>query len=86
MYVAGGFAGTVVFGAGGANPTPLISFADPDANPQNPDYDMFVAKHDRQGELLWVKQAGGLGGRVAGLGIDLDPSGNIVVAGSLAPQ
>jgi hypothetical protein len=73
-YVSGGFSGTVVFGAGEPNETVLTSTS---GSP----YDMFLAKHDRGGELVWVKQVPGTG-VVAPTGIALDSSENVLVAGA----
>jgi hypothetical protein len=42
--------------------------------------DIFLAKYDPQGSLIWVRQAGGSGEDQA-LGIALDPSGNILLTG-----
>ena len=68
IYVSGGFAGTVDFG--GEVLTSMSST------------DMFVTKYDRAHRLLWAQQAGGNGtGVVMATGIDLDPSGNVLVVG-----
>lgn len=45
--------------------------------------DVFVAKHDPSGNVLWAKSAGGSGSEM-GLGVDTDPSGNSYVTGSFA--
>lgn len=43
-------------------------------------YDVFVAKYDPAGKLLWAKSAGG-SGRDWGYGVATDGSGNVVVTG-----
>lgn len=43
--------------------------------------DFFIAKYDSQGNALWVRQAGGSGYEV-GTGLDVDPQGNVFVAGT----
>jgi predicted regulator of Ras-like GTPase activity (Roadblock/LC7/MglB family) len=48
-YVTGGFGGTVIFGQGEPNETTLTSAQG----------NIFVAKYDRDGALLWATQAGG---------------------------
>ncbi|WP_374448613.1 SBBP repeat-containing protein, partial [Stella sp.] len=69
-YVAGSFNGTVDFdGAGGA--PPLVSV----------DQDVFVAKYDTEGTLLWVRNPGSSSSHEYGLGIAVDGSGNSYVTG-----
>jgi hypothetical protein len=70
-YVAGSFQGTATFGAGETNETMLVSAGDTD---------IFVAKFDGTGELLWAKKAGGLNGD-DGKGISVDGAGNSFVTG-----
>lgn len=53
--------------------------------PNAGDYDLFVAKYDGQGELLWI-QTGGGAGYDYGHGIALDSKGDVVVTGSVAGQ
>lgn len=65
-YVAGSFYGTAIFGN-----TTLSSTGE---------YDIFVAKLDTMGNLLWVKKAGGSGDD-RGKGIAIDSSGNLYVTG-----
>lgn len=43
-------------------------------------YDMFIAKFDTNGNVLWAKSAGGTGADVA-TGISVDGSGNVFVSG-----
>jgi acetyltransferase-like isoleucine patch superfamily enzyme len=59
------------FGPGAPNQTQLIAAGD---------RDIFVAKFDSTGNLVWVKSAGGIG-TDAGRGIAMGSSGNIYVAG-----
>ncbi|HOC57030.1 MAG TPA: immunoglobulin domain-containing protein [Verrucomicrobiota bacterium] len=68
VYVAGSFASSASFG--GSN---LVSVGS---------WDVFVAKYDPLGQLLWVRQAGGTAIDAAA-GIALDPAGNVFVTGSL---
>ena len=70
-YVTGFFQGTATFGPGEANETTLTS-ADGD--------NVFVAKYDSTGALVWAKRAGGTGVD-RGSGIAVDGSGNSYVTG-----
>ena len=70
-YVTGFFFGTAHFGAGGTAAS-LISLGNSD---------IFIAKYDDNGDLLWAKQAGGLMGE-AGLGIAVDDDGKSYVTGA----
>ena len=70
-YVTGAFEGSATFGAGEANETTLTSAGD---------RDIFVAKYDTDGLLVWVKPAGGSEGE-RGSGIAVDASGNSYVTG-----
>lgn len=47
------------------------------------DYDIFVAKYDADGQLLWIQTAGGAGYDY-GHGIALDSRGDVVVTGAIA--
>ena len=67
ICVAGSFSGTVDFG--GSN---LLS---------NGSTDVFIAKYNSWGQLLWIQQAGGLSNDKAN-GIATDTDGNIFVTGS----
>ncbi|NOZ60963.1 MAG: T9SS type A sorting domain-containing protein [Calditrichaeota bacterium] len=49
-YLTGLFYNTVIFGVGEANETELTSFGDED---------IFIAKYNPQGELIWAHKAGG---------------------------
>ncbi len=51
--------------------------------PNAGDYDLFVAKYDGEGKLLWIRTAGGVGYDY-GHGIALDSRGDVVVTGSVA--
>ncbi|HKR06861.1 MAG TPA: SBBP repeat-containing protein [Bacteroidia bacterium] len=44
-------------------------------------YDIFIAKYDPAGQIIWLKKAGGSGTDI-GYGIDLDANGNIYIAGT----
>jgi hypothetical protein len=68
-YVTGHFSGTAVIGT-----TTLVSAGN---------HDLFVAKVDASGNLLWARRAGGAE-NVYGRSIALDPAGNIYVTGSFA--
>ena len=68
---SGSFRGTAPFGAGGANQTILNSAGNGD---------VFVAKYDSAGALLWARRAGGTGGDGAN-GIAVDVAGNSYVTG-----
>lgn len=43
--------------------------------------DAFIAKYDKDGSFIWVKQAGGVNGDL-GISIDVDDAGDIFVAGT----
>jgi hypothetical protein len=49
------------------------------------DYDWFVAKHDANGRLLWLKSGGGAGYDF-GHGIGVDRAGNCYVTGSIVEE
>ncbi|WP_337040969.1 SBBP repeat-containing protein [Emticicia sp. 17c] len=66
IYVIGSYKGTSTFGAN------TIS--------SNGDYDIFVAKYDKNGILKWVKSGGGTG-EDFGYGICVDGSGNVYITG-----
>ena len=65
-YITGEFQGTATFGS-----TMLNSSGN---------YDVFIAKYDASGNVLWVKQSGGTGLEV-GRGIAVDGSGNCYITG-----
>jgi hypothetical protein len=69
IYVIGSFNGTTTFGPGSV----LSSVSNTD--------DIFVAKYDSTGTLLWVSWSGGAGSD-QGNGIALDGSGNIYITGT----
>ncbi len=50
--------------------------------PNAGDFDLFVAKYDADGELLWIRTAGGTGNDY-GHGVAVDSRGHVVVGGSL---
>lgn len=70
-YVTGLFDGNPIFGFGEANQTQLISAGS---------RDIFVAKYNNTGTLVWAKSAGGAGSDL-GLAIAVDASGNSYVTG-----
>ncbi|MCB1076389.1 MAG: SBBP repeat-containing protein [Verrucomicrobiae bacterium] len=51
--------------------------------PNRGDYDVFVAKYSPEGDLLWIRTAGGAGYDY-GHGIAIDPNGDVVVTGAIA--
>ncbi|NBR06476.1 MAG: hypothetical protein EBT92_11965 [Planctomycetes bacterium] len=53
--------------------------------PNSGDYDIFVAKYDSSGKMLWIKTAGGKGYDY-GHGIAVDSLGNLFVTGALAGE
>ena len=73
-YVTGSFLGSATFGAGEANETMLVSAGG---------LDIFVAKYDSNGDLVWAKQAGGTSFNEPGVGIAVDTSGNSYVTGRI---
>lgn len=68
-YVTGNFSGSTNFGG-----VTLAAFA----------IDVFIAKYDKTGTLIWVKQAGGAGAFNLGYGIAVDASGYVFVTGYIA--
>ncbi len=71
IYITGEFEGTVDFDPG-AGVTNLVS---------NGGSDVFVAKYNDSGELLWAQSLGGAGND-AGLGITVDSAGKVYVSGN----
>ena len=78
-YVAGYFAGTVVFGN-----TFLTTGPPPSGGGR--DYDWFVAKLDPLGAVLWAVRAGGLGAPDVCRDLCLDGQGHVYVAGTAQGQ
>jgi Immunoglobulin domain/Beta-propeller repeat len=70
-YVAGDFQGTATFGT-----TNLTTATDVGI-------DIFLAKYDSDGRLLWVRQAGGAGLSEANA-LAVDSTGNVLVAGQFS--
>ncbi|MBL9169192.1 MAG: SBBP repeat-containing protein [Verrucomicrobiales bacterium] len=64
----------VTFGAGESNQTALPGLG------RNNGEDVFIAKYNPNGQLVWAKSAGGATGN-GGMGIDIDDSGNAYVVG-----
>jgi Beta-propeller repeat len=73
-YVTGSFEGSATFGLGEANQITLTS---------DGDFDIFIAKYNSSGALLWAKRAGGTGSD-GGSGIAVDASGNSYVTGNFS--
>lgn len=71
VSVAGTFRQSTTFGEGGATATTLTSAGN---------VDIFVARYDNAGALLWAKQAGGAGYDQAS-GVAIDASGNSYITG-----
>jgi hypothetical protein len=72
-YVTGSFEGTATFGEGGPHQTTLAAAGDSD---------VFVAKYERDGALVWATHAGGIGSGVLGNGIATTELGHSYVTGS----
>ena len=53
--------------------------------PNHGDYDIFTAKYDRLGKLLWVRTAGGKGYDY-GHGIAVDEKGDVVITGAVVGE
>jgi len=70
-YVAGGFTGTLTFPTS-PSPTVLSSAGESD---------IFIAKYDAAGNVVWAKRAGGIHGDVA-WSIKYDGFGSLYIAGS----
>lgn len=70
ILVAGTFAGTISFGT-----NTLIS--------TNSSVDIFVAKYDPAGQIIWAR-SGGSSGTDNATGIAVDGAGNVIVVGQLA--
>lgn len=71
VAVVGAFAGTMTFDADGPNETALTAEGS---------FDVFVARYDADGALLWAVRAGGPG-EDWGRGIDADDAGDLWVVG-----
>src|SRR5690606_35083768 len=72
-YVTGHYQSTDAKGEGG------------EILPNRGDYDVFVAKYSPEGDILWIRTAGGAGYDY-GHGIALDPAGDVVVSGAVAGE
>ena len=70
-YVTGGFGGSATFGLDETNQTTLVGAGG---------NEIFVAKYDASGDLVWAKRAGGTSGDF-GIGIAVDGAGNSYVTG-----
>lgn len=70
IYISGQFGGTVDLNPGGANGELIATGGN----------DVFVAKYDSSGSLLWAKRMGGMGNDIA-YGLDIDASGNVYTTG-----
>lgn len=81
--------GVATDSAGNAYVTGHYQSTDAQANgqtlPNAGDYDVFIAKYDTQGTLLWIKTAGGKGYDY-GHGIAVDSKGDIIITGAVAGE
>ncbi|OYW70913.1 MAG: hypothetical protein B7Z37_29240 [Verrucomicrobia bacterium 12-59-8] len=81
--------GVATDAAGNAYVTGHYQSTDAQANgqplPNAGDYDIFIAKYDTLGALIWIKTAGGKGYDY-GHGIVVDSKGDIVVTGAVAGE
>lgn len=81
--------GVATDAAGNAYVTGHYQSTDAQANgqtlPNAGDYDIFIAKYDTKGALIWIKTAGGKGYDY-GHGIVVDSKGDIVVTGAVAGE
>ena len=81
--------GVATDAAGNAYVTGHYQSTDAQANgqtlPNAGDYDVFIAKYDTSGALLWIRTAGGKGYDY-GHGIVVDSKGDIVVTGAVAGE
>jgi hypothetical protein len=82
LVVAGWFYGTMQLGNVTLTSTPLVVPGYPQLSHAS-SYDVFVAKFNPVGKVLFAK-AFGDGGQQFAVGLALDPSGNIFVAGEFA--
>jgi gliding motility-associated-like protein len=64
--------------------TSIIFGTDTLTNAGGGDYDIFLAKYDASGNVLWAKGAGSLAGDY-GYGVATDASGNIFITGQIGP-
>jgi len=69
-YVTGYFSGTATFST-----SPLVQLTSAGS------FDVFIAKYDSNGSLVWAKSAGGIGNDQGG-GIAVDSTGNSYVTGA----
>ncbi|MBI3852045.1 MAG: hypothetical protein HY298_17440 [Verrucomicrobia bacterium] len=73
VYITGGFRSTATFGT-----NVLTSYGG---------QDIFVAKYDSAGNVIWVKQAGGVDGSgfpgERGMGVTADNAGNVYISGTV---
>jgi uncharacterized delta-60 repeat protein len=70
--VTGSFTNTAVFGEGETNATTLVSAGS---------RDIFVAKYNPNGDLVWAKRAGSTGGAEYGFGLAVNTDGSVLVTG-----
>ena len=71
IYATGYFKNTAQFGEGGS----LVSLTSTGGA------DIFIAKYNPSGDLIWIKQAGGIIGFDWGTDISLDSDNNIIITG-----
>ena len=75
-HIIGSYDTDITFGADGTTtPVDLFAFGEED------DIDIFIAKYDTNGDLVWAKSAGGDLGYDYGYAIDLDHKNNVYIAG-----
>ncbi len=77
--------GVATDSTGNAYVTGHFQSTDAQGMPNSGDYDIFIAKYDTSGTLLWTKTAGGKGYDY-GHGIVVDSKGDIVVTGAIAGE
>ena len=75
-YVTGFFRSHAIFGAEGS--TPAVDLFSEGGELDN---DIFIAKYDTHGDLVWAKSAGGATGSDTGIAIDLDHKKDIYLTG-----
>ena len=75
-YVTGFFRSHAIFGEEGS--TPAIDLYSAGGELDN---DIFIAKYDTSGDIVWAKSAGGASGADSGFAIDLDHQQGIYITG-----
>ena len=80
IFVVGEFCGTTTI-TDGLGATTNIQTTDDIASPGDAGDDIFIAKFDFEGGLIWVKTLGGAQGTDRPYAVAADPSGNVAVGG-----